>query len=45
MEKVICRLNMSSSRGSSFMGSNGPDALSEDKNEAKKAVMFKEKVR
>ncbi|MBR4664853.1 MAG: hypothetical protein IKO93_13355 [Lentisphaeria bacterium] len=44
MKKVICRLNISSSRCSTFMGSNGPDALYNGKNEAEKAAMFKEAI-
>ena len=45
MKKVICCMNMSSSRCNPFMGSNGPDALSDGKNEAEKAAMFKEAFR
>ncbi len=45
MKKVICCLNMSSARCSTFMGSNGAAALSDGKNEAEKAAMLKEEVR
>lgn len=44
MKKEIYCLNMSSSRCSTFMGSNGAAALSDGKNEAEKAAMFKEAI-
>ena len=45
MKKVIFCLNMPSLRCSSFMGSNGPVALSDGKNEDEKAAMFMEALR